>query len=309
MRWSFLIVLLFFNASLFAQSSDVIIPFKNYQYQVKGTYLKAAKPNGTAVMIIAGSGPTDRNGNGMAGVSNTYKFLAEHLATKGFSSLRYDKLGIGKSVPGIPEKDLLFYDNVKVAHAAYDLLAQQEGVERIVVIGHSEGSLVGMILSKEVGAHKFISLAGTAFPANEILNTQFDAIPDEQMKIKAKGILKTLKEGKKVEVKDPNLMSIFRPSVQNYMISWFAFDPRVEISMLKMPVLVLQGDNDIQVANDNADELAQANKNAKKVMVPNVTHVLKDGPRDREGNIASYNSQNVDIHEGVKKAVVDFILK
>lgn len=290
-----------------SQSHDVSIPYLGYTYQVKGTMLKAEKPNGTAVLIIAGSGPTDRNCNGIGGESNSYKFLAEHLAKNGYSSLRYDKLGIGESVPGIPEKDLLFYDNVKVAHAVYDFLAQQNGVERIVVIGHSEGSLVGMILSKEVGAHKFISLAGTAFPANEILNTQFDAISDEEMKTKAKGILKTLKEGKKVEVKDPNLMAIFRPSVQSYMISWFAYDPRVEISMLKMPVLVMQGDNDIQVANENADELAIANPKAKKVMIPNVTHVLKIGPRDREGNIASYGSSNVDIDDGVKKAIVDFL--
>ena len=307
MTLTLLSVFLFFVSK--SQSTEVTIPFKNFQYQVKGTFLETESPNGTAVLIIAGSGPTDRNGNGMGGESNSYKFLAEHLAKNGVSSLRYDKLGIGQSVPGIPEKDLLFYDNVKVAHAAYDFLSQQDGVERIVVIGHSEGSLVGMILSEEVKAHKFVSLAGAAFPASDILATQLEAILDEELKMEALQIVESLKSGDKVEKVNKNLYAVFRPSVQNYMISWFAYDPRVEISQLKMPVLILQGDNDIQVSTENADELAIANKNSKKVIVPNITHVLKDGPHDREGNLDSYNSKKVDIDDTVKKAVLDFILE
>jgi len=309
MRLSLVIALLFTVYYSSAQSTDVSIPFKNFQYQIKGTFLEAETPIGTAAIIIPGSGPTDRNGNGIGFKSNTYKFLAEHLAANGISSLRYDKLGVGESVPGILEKDLLFYDNVKVAHAVYDFLSQQEGVERIVIIGHSEGSLVGMILSKEVQPYKYISLAGPAFPAGDVMITQFKNMPDQEMSKEAVPILESLKVGKQMEAKSKMLRSIFRPSVQNYMISWFAYDPRVEISGLKIPILILQGDNDIQVANENADELAIANPKAKKVFIPNITHVLKDGPRDRERNMASYGSSNVDIDENVKKAVIEFILE
>jgi pimeloyl-ACP methyl ester carboxylesterase len=309
MKLSLIISFFFISIVCSAQSTDVSIPYKGFQYQVKGTFLKAEKPNGTAVLIIAGSGPTDRNCNGLGGESNAYKFLAEHLASKGISSLRYDKLGVGESLPGIPEKQMLFYDNVAVAHAVYDFLSQQDGIEKIVIAGHSEGSLVGMILSEEVKAHKFISIAGGAFPASDILSTQFKNIPDPEFSQEAIRVLNLLKEGKKIDKMDKRLYSIFRPSIQPYIKSWFAYDPRIEVSQLKMPVLILQGDNDVQVETKNAEELAMANKKAKKVIVTDVTHVLKKGPRDREGNIDSYSSANVDIDDGIKKAITDFILE
>lgn len=311
MRLSLFFLLLIIQKNASAQSADVSIPFENFRYQIQGTFLEAKNPTGTAVLIIAGSGPTDRDCNNPQMKSNAYKFLAEHFASKGISSLRYDKLGIGYSTPGIPEKDFVFSDNVKVAEVVYDFLSQQSGVERIVIIGHSEGSLVGMLAAQKIfnnKLYKYISLAGPGYPADEILRTQLKTLPDE-MKTSAFSMLDSLKKGLPVTNSIPQRMSIFRPSMNNYLMDWFKYDPCTEIAKLKMPVLVIQGDNDIQVSNDNAEVLAMANKKAKLEMVKDVSHILKIAPRDFQENFKLYNSPDKDIAEAMKQALVDFILE
>ena len=307
-KMTLLLLILFTSFGIFAQSSEVSIPFKNYQYAIKGTFLKAKKSNGTAVLIIAGSGPTDRDCNNPQMQSNAYKFLAEHLASKGVSSLRYDKLGIAASVPGMAEKDFLFSDNAAVAVVVYDFLLQQNGVKRVVILGHSEGSMIGMLVAQKVDAYKYISLAGPGYPADEILKTQFKSLPDA-MKADAFSMMDSLKQGLQISKYNPDLMALFRPSMNNYLIDWFKYDPRKEIAKLKIPVLVIQGDNDIQVSNDNADVLAAANKKAKKVKIKDVSHVLKIAPKDFQENFKSYNSPDKDIDESMKKALVNFILE
>jgi pimeloyl-ACP methyl ester carboxylesterase len=306
MKNSFLLILLFSTAQIFAQSVDVSIPFDNFQYQIKGTFLKAEKPNGTAVMIIAGSGPTDRDCNNPQMKSNSYKFLGEHFAKNGISSLRYDKLGVAASTPGKDEQDLLFTDNVSVAATVYDFLSQQSGVERIVILGHSEGSLVGMLLAQQVDAYKYISLAGPAYSADALLKRQLGTLPDS-LKTEAFAMLDTLKMGKALTHYNAQLMSLFRPSLNNYLIDWFKYNPQEEIAKLEMPVLVIQGDNDIQVSNDNPKKLAEANKKAKLVMIKDVNHILKKAPRDFNANYETYNSPLVDIDKVLKKAIADFI--
>ncbi len=306
-KMTLLLLLLCSYVMLWSQSVEVSIPFKDYQYVVKGTFLKAPKFNGTVVLIIAGSGPTDRDCNNVQMQSNAYKFLAEHFAQHGISSLRYDKLGIAESTPGIPEEDFIFTNNVEVVVAICDFLKQQNGVERIVILGHSEGSTVGMLAAQKVEVYKYISLAGPGYPADEVLRKQLKTLPDE-MRADAFGILDTLKMGKPVTKFNPQLVSLFRPTMNKYMIDWFRYDPRIEIAKLKMPVLVIQGDNDIQVSVDNADALANANKKARKVLVKDVNHVLKVAPKDFQENYKTYNSPDVDIAERIKKALVDFIL-
>ena len=309
MKYLFTLALLFVGLISFAQSQE--ISFKYKDYNIEGTYLKAPRANGTAVLIIAGSGATDRDGNNPMMESNAYKFLVEHLAKRGVSSLRYDKLGIAASASkDLKESDLLFIDNVDVAEQAYKALEKQKGVKRIVIIGHSEGSTVGMILAQRVKAYKYVSLAGPGYSANEILNTQFKAsIPAGPLQDVALSYLDSLAMGKSLTGVNPMLASFFRPSMMDYLIDWFKYDPRKEIAKLNIPVLVIQGDNDAQVSNDNAEVLAKANAGAKKVLVKEVNHILKIAPRDRAENIAVYNSPEKDIAEDMRKALVDFVLE
>ncbi len=308
-KYLFTLALLFVSLISFAQSQE--ISFKYRDYNIEGTYLKAPRANGTAVLIIAGSGATDRDGNNPMMESNAYKFLVEHLAKRGVSSLRYDKLGIAASASkDLKESDLLFIDNVDVAEQAYKALEKQKGVKRIVIIGHSEGSTIGMILAQRVKAYKYVSLAGPGYPANEILNTQFKAsIPAGPLQDVALSYLDSLAMGKSLTGVNPMLASFFRPSMMDYLIDWFKYDPCKEIAKLKIPVLVIQGDNDVQVSNDNAEVLAKANAGAKKVLVKDVNHILKIAPRGRAENIAVYSSPEKDIAEDMRKALVDFVLE
>jgi uncharacterized protein len=96
------------------------------------------------VLIIAGSGPTNRNGNTMGiGRNDSLKLLAEALATKGITSLRYDKRGVDRSAAAIGREDDLRFgmyidDAVQWAH----LLKKDARFSRLVIAGHSEGALV-----------------------------------------------------------------------------------------------------------------------------------------------------------------------
>jgi len=76
-------------------------------------------------------------------------------------------------------------------------------------------------------------------------------------------IMEELKKGRAVEEVRPELMSLFRPSVQPYMISWFKYDPAAEIANLEVPVLILQGTTDLQVPVEDAQLLAKAKPDAK----------------------------------------------
>lgn len=231
-------------------------------------------------LIISGSGPTDRNGNTAVPnmpQNNSLKYLAEGLAEQGIATLRYDKRGIAASTDaGKNEADLRLDDYVDDARAWTALLGKDRRFRNVAVIGHSEGSLIGMLAcqnNKKVC--KFVSLAGSGRPADKII--------EEQLAVQAGPFMKTIKQINDslrhgITVKDipPMLMSLYRPSVQPYMISWFRYDPQHEIAKLDIPVMILQGDTDIQVSVKDAGLLKAARPDAQMVIINNMNHVLKE---------------------------------
>ncbi|PKR80689.1 alpha/beta hydrolase [Brumimicrobium salinarum] len=202
------------------------------------------------VLIIPGSGPTDRNGNSLMLQANSYRMLAENLAENGISSLRYDKLMIGKSESSIEEKDLRFETNVKQVTALIDYLSKKK-FENIILLGHSEGSLIGVLAAQQRSISKFISLAGTGRAIDEVLIQQIkEQNPNFEKEVN--NILETLKQGDKVDDFSPELASLFRKSVQPYLISWLKYNPKDEIRKLEIPILILHGSTDIQVTKKDA---------------------------------------------------------
>jgi alpha/beta superfamily hydrolase len=230
-------------------------------------------------LIIAGSGPTDRNCNQPTMSSNAYKMLAEELAKNGIASVRYDKRGIGESkVEGLKEKDMRFDNFIADARRWVDMLAADKRFSKVVVAGHSEGSLIGIIVcepgSKATG---FISIAGSGRPMDVLLREQFQSQPEE-IRSAAFLILDTLKRGDTLRVVPPYLYSVFRPSVQPYVISLLKYDPIMEIKRLAIPILIVQGSTDIQVKVEDARLLSGAVPKAKLKIIDNMNHVLKDCP-------------------------------
>ncbi len=261
-----------------------------------------------AALIIAGSGPTDRNGNNPMMKNNSLKMLAEALAKNGIASLRYDKRGIGESkASAVTESSLVFENYTEDAKSWINFLKQDKRFTQLTVIGHSEGSLIGMIAGAK--ANKFISIAGAGEPADKLLKSQISSKSNKQIEDMTFPIIDSLKNGNTVKKVDPLLNSLFRASIQPYLISWFKYDPQAEIKKLTVPVLIIQGNNDLQVSVKDAENLSQANKNSELVIVDKMNHVMKIIDGDKQANMASYNNENLPISETLTNKIVSFIKK
>lgn len=273
-----------------------------------GTLLTPDAGTETVAVIIAGSGPTPRNGN-----VNSYLYLAQALEKAGIASLRYDKRGIGASRFTEPEKmaDAVLGDFIGDAAAWADDLAD-EGFRRVILIGHSEGALIAFCAAQqcpEVDA--VISLAGAGYPLDEILQLQLAAqlAPTHmELLMQARAITAALKRGERVESCPPELAPLFAPSIQTFWISSLSYDPREEIRKVKVPVLIVNGDIDFQVTPDNADALAKAQPRSRKTIIEGMTHTLKkaSGP-SRTEQIAAYTDDTLPVTPELVAAVTGFI--
>ncbi|WP_164885378.1 alpha/beta hydrolase [Geovibrio thiophilus] len=256
-------------------------------------------------LIIAGSGPTDRDGNSrFAGRNDSLKQLAKALEKNGIASLRYDKRGIGKGISAA-EKDLRFEHYVDDAVFWGEYLRLSGRFGKLIIIGHSEGALIGSIAAGKLKADAFISLAGAGRPAYKVIEEQFANIPafrDEVRKIN-----EHLRKGETVDSISPELTPAFRPEIQPYVISWYRYDPAEIVAGLKMPVLIIQGTTDIQVGVTDAEILAKANKKARLEILQGVNHVLKDSSADMKQQKQSYTDPSYPVSLKITDAVTLFI--
>lgn len=263
------------------------------------------------VLIIAGSGPTDRDGNStiIKGKNNSLLQLADSLANYGIASLRYDKKGVGKSqVRGLKEENMRFEDGANDALACINWL-REKGFKKIYIAGHSEGSLVGLVAAQQTKLKGFISVAGAGRPIDQVLREQINngGGPDS-IKQLANRYLDTLLAGQRIAKPNPLLFSIFRPSVQPYMISWLRYDPGKLLQALRCPVLLIQGNKDIQVQVADALQLQKAKPSARLTVLENMNHVFKivtsTNPAD---NIKSYSDPALPIASSLVQEIVKFI--
>ena len=258
-------------------------------------------------LIIAGSGPTDRNCNNQSMRCDAFKILAHQLADKNIASVRYDKRGIAQSsAAGKKESELRFEDLIDDAKEWVNLIKQDKRFSKITVIGHSEGSLIGM--KAAVNADKYISISGPGKPAADILKEQLSNQSQEYKDV-AYPILDEMVKGNVVNNVNPDYNDLFRPSVQPYLISWFKYNPQTEIQKLKIPTLIIQGSNDIQVAVADAELLAKSNKKATLKIFENMNHVFRTVVGNRNENVATYNNPKLPLAEGFVDAITAFILK
>lgn len=276
-----------------------------------------AEPEGgsdVAVLLIAGSGPTDRNCNNPRGLkTNAFIYLAQALEKAGIASLRYDKRGIGASVFDAPEKmaQVVFEDFVGDAAAWAEYLGAQ-GYRKIVLVGHSEGALIALCAAQN-NPHitAVVSAAGPGFPLDEIIKSQLSRqlpLTEMALYIQAEGIIAALKRGERAADIPRPLASLFHPSVQPFLISIFRYDPRTLIRSLEIPVLIVQGDNDLQVTPDNADALAEAQPRARKAIIAGMTHPLKKSEgRTLADQMGVYTDSTLSLDADFVQTVTAFI--
>ena len=276
--------------------------------ELHGTLLTA--DNGSpAILMIAGSGPTDRNGNNPAGLNcNTYKMLAEGLAAKGISSLRYDKRGIAQSRGAmVAESELRIETYADDASAMAAELRRQTGKKCVWVMGHSEGAILAELMAQRPqGLCGLVLVSGAGRKEADVMREQFQSAFPDTLRPAALQALGELEAGHTV-ANPPPPPALFRPSLQPFLISWLAKDPAELLKAIRLPVLILQGDTDIQVSVADAKALSTAKPDAKLTIFAGVNHILKAAPADRAANIATYADPNLPLAPGVVDAVADFV--
>ena len=263
------------------------------------------------VMIVAGSGPVDRDGNLPGLLNDSLKLLAHGLAEHGIASLRADKRAVGASIwPGLHEADLRFGDYVRDAAVWAGVLRSEPRVSRVALLGHSEGALVVTLAAGRAEADRLVLLAGAGTPAGPIMERQFSqgGLP-EPLRAQLHRILSSLAAGHAVEDVPPPLASVFRPSVQPYLMSWLPLDPAVALSRVTVPVLVVQGTTDIQVGVADARILAAARPGTELAVVEGMNHVLRHVAADRAANVATYKDPALPLDPGLLPALVGFLLR
>lgn len=261
------------------------------------------------VLIVAGSGPTDRDGNNPEGGRNdSMKRLAVILASNNIASVRYDKRGVAASKAVTPdERNLSVERYVADVQLWARALKANPRLGQLILLGHSEGALVATLAAEKVGAAALISVAGTGRPVDQVLREQFqERLPPDLLQ-RSDQLLDELKAGKTDDNVPAELEVVFRPSVQPYLISLFRQDPAAAFGALHIPALIVQGRNDIQVGVGDALLLQKAKPDAQLALIDGMNHVLRIVPDDLQQQLLSYRNPTQPLASEVTERILSFI--
>ena len=262
-----------------------------------------SRSNSSLVIFIGGSGPIDRDGNQSFMKCDMFKKLAYSLSKKGISSFRYDKRVVTQIRKGKLDKKITFDDFVSDAIEIIDFFESK--YNSIIIAGHSQGSLVGLLSIKE-GVSGFISLSGAGRTIDMVIEDQISKTAPMFLE-DTKKIFKILRSGKITEDFPLPLYSLFNIEIQPFMISWMQYDPKKIIAKIPIPSLIINGDNDLQVDEKEAKLLYNSAQNSEILIVKNMNHVLVEIEGDELKNVKSYNNPELKISEIVIEKMVEFI--
>jgi len=278
-----------------------------------GTYLNAGAKT-PVVLIIPGSGPTDRDGNNSMGITAApYKLLAEGLQARGVSSVRVDKRGMFGSKAAVADANkVTISDYASDVHSWVTAIRKRTAAKCVWVLGHSEGALVALVAAQKpdriCGA---VLVSGAGRKLSDVIREQLRSNPaNAPLLDSAMAALATLDRGEKVDVTgmSPALLTLFRPQVQDYLIDMFRQDPPKLAASAKRPLLIVQGERDIQTSTTDAKALAAAQPKAKLVLIPAMNHVLKDvATDDRSANLATYADPSAPVDKTLVETIAKFV--
>ncbi len=263
-------------------------------------------------VIIAGSGPTDRNGNSLMGIKpNSYAQLAWRLAERGIATLRYDKRGMPGTKGTFDMTKMTLDDFAADARVAAESLAHDARFSRVVLLGHSEGSSLALMAARQgppvVGV---ISVSGLGRPFGVVLREQLTRQFDSATLVRYDTAMAQYLRGEQPKDVPPLLGVLFVPINQTFMRSLSAFDPPGAIRAVRQPVLIVQGGRDVQVTVADAERLRAARPDAQLVVVPLANHVLKQTTDTTlQGQMPTYQNPTVPIMPAVASAIADWILR
>ena len=280
------------------------------QGTLHGTLLRPSGTTPTAVaLLIAGSGPTDRNGNNPEGGHNDgLRRLAQSLAKQGIASLRYDKRGVAASrAATADERDLSVPAYVADAVAWAHRLKADPAFTQLTLIGHSEGALIASLAAEQAQADALVVIAGSSRPIDQLLREQLSARLPSHLLAQSSVLLDRLMAGQLSPQVPKQLQVLFRPSVQPYLISLLQQQPGQAFAALQMPALIVQGSHDIQVSVADAQALQRLKPDAELLIIPGMNHMLRISALDLPAQLASYDNPRLPLAHGLSEQIVRFI--
>jgi len=306
MKLKLLILTVCITCNLFAQDKLFTAEEISINEFIDGTLLTPLDTHTSILtIIIAGSGPTNRDGNQNFLMNNSLKKLAEGLSNQGVASFRYDKRIVKQIRKGKVDKNIMFDDFITDAVSVIDYFKEKNRFSKIYIIGHSQGSLVGMLAAKDK-ADGFISLAGAGQSIDAVIQEQIEKNMNTYTE-DSKKVFAILKENKTTTDYPPALASVFDISLQPFMSNWIQYNPTEKIKELNMPILIINGTKDLQVSTEEANLLKEANPKAKITIIENMNHILFTIEGGTLENSKSYNESFRKINPEVIESIVRFI--
>jgi len=264
-------------------------------------------------LIVAGSGPTDRNGNSAGPLraqnnSNLYAILAWQLADAGIASVRYDKRALGENLQKIDLAQTSIDDFIADVIAGARKLATDRRFSKVVLIGHSEGAeLVLQAANRGAPAAGIVMLSGAGRPIMFVLREQLSKqLPPEEL-VKWDSASARYLRGEDAGDVHPGLRPLLLPVNRRFMQTWAKYDPLAEIARVKVPVLIVQGAHDLQIGEADARALQAAQPAAKLVVIPAANHVFRAATDNRAAQARLYTDPTIPIVPELTPAISDWI--
>lgn len=283
------------------------------QGELRGTLVPPAAGQ-PLILILPGSGPTDRDGNNPLGViAAPYRLLAEALAEHGIGTLRIDKRGMFGSKTAVADPNAVTVaDYVADVESWVEVARARTGRGCVWLLGHSEGGVIALAAAEGVEHLCGLMLvAAPGRPLGLVLRQQLQANPANAPVLEqALAVIDRLEKGEKVDVTGmhPGQLGLFAPQVQGYLIDLMAQDPAALAAATPLPLLIVQGGKDLQVPPVDGETLRTARPDAVFAMLPHMNHVLRDIPSDQPGaNQASYGNAALPVAPALVDAIVGFV--
>lgn len=282
---------------------------------LRGTMQPASRADAPVVLILPGSGPTDRNGINPLGVgAPTYRLLAEGLANNGVASARIDKRGLFGSKAAVPDGNDVTIDAYADDVASWiSVIRAKTGVDCVWLAGHSEGGLIALVASRSVpDICGLVLLAAAGRRLAVVLREQLKANPaNAPILPSAFAAIDKLERGERVDVAQlhPGIVPLFHAGIQKFWINVMSYDPAALLGGYAGPTLIVQGEEDLQVKPEDARRLAAAQPRAGLEIWPGMNHVLTMvPPGDIAANRAAYANKDLPLAPGLAELIATFIL-
>lgn len=303
MKFKALYIAVFISSICFGQkinSEEILI--KNDSIELPGT-LTYTKENTPLIIWIHGSGNVDRNGNQHPIVKANYiKQFRDSINKEGIAFFSYDKRTSNKK-NFKHLKGFLFKDLVKDAKKVIAHFKIEKRFSEIILIGHSQGSLVAMLASKNTS--KYISIAGPSESINKTIIKQITKQSAEFGKVAEAHFKELFETGTIIQV-NPLLASIFAKQNLEFIANYAKYNPVEEIKKVTIPALLINGTKDLQVKIEDAKALHKALPSSELVLIDNMNHVLKNIEKDAD-NLNSYYSANFQLSPKLITTIVAFL--